>query len=76
MDAMINHDLRGELGRIGVPTLIVHGRQDMLVPVSDSVWLGERLPRARIEIFEDTGHLAMVERPLRFNDSLLRFAAA
>jgi pimeloyl-ACP methyl ester carboxylesterase len=76
MDAMINHDLRRELDRIAVPALIVHGREDMLVPVTDSFWLGQRLPAARLEIFDDTGHLAMVERPVRFNDALLRFVAA
>jgi len=72
--AMIHHDVRGELHRIAVPALIVHGREDMLVPVADSVWLAECLPQARLEIFEDTGHLAMVERPVRFNDALLAFA--
>lgn len=74
--AMAQHDVRAELHRIAAPTLIVHGREDMLVPVADSVWLRERLPDARLEIFEDTGHLAMVERPVRFNDALLDFAAA
>jgi pimeloyl-ACP methyl ester carboxylesterase len=76
LEAMMRHDLRSELGRIAVPALIVHGREDMLVPVADSLWLSERLPQARLEIFEDTGHLAMVERPVRFNDALLAFAAA
>ena len=47
----------------------------MLVPLGDSMWLAGRLPDARLEIFEDTGHLAMLERPIRFNDALLRFAA-
>jgi pimeloyl-ACP methyl ester carboxylesterase len=75
LDAMVRHDLRGEVHRIEARTLIVHGREDMLVPVADSIWLGTQLPRARVEVFEDTGHLAMVERPIRFNDALLRFAA-
>ncbi len=72
--AMVRHDLRGEVQRIDMPALIVHGREDMLVPVADSVWLAGQLPLAQLEIFEDTGHLAMVERPARFNDALLRFA--
>jgi pimeloyl-ACP methyl ester carboxylesterase len=74
--AMTRHDLRIELDRIAAPTLIVHGRGDMLVPVADSVWLAEQLPQAQLEIFEDTGHLVMVERPVAFNDLLLRFAGA
>jgi pimeloyl-ACP methyl ester carboxylesterase len=76
LTAMIGHDIRAELHRIAVPTLIVHGREDMLVPVADSIWLAQRLADARIEIFDDTGHLAMVERPIRFNAALLGFADA
>ena len=74
--AMIAHDIRGEVPRLDAPALIVHGREDMLVPLADSQWLARRLPRAQLEIFDDTGHLVMVERPVRFNDALLRFAAA
>jgi pimeloyl-ACP methyl ester carboxylesterase len=75
MSAMIANELRGELADIDMPTLVVHGRNDMLVPVADSVWLSQRLPDAELEIFEDTGHLAMLERPIRFNKLLLRFAS-
>ena len=73
---MIAHDIRAELAALDKSTLIVHGREDMLVPLADSQWLAQRLPRAQLEIFEDTGHLVMVERPVRFNDALLRFAAS
>jgi len=73
--ATMTHDIRGEVTALDAPTLIVHGREDMLVPVADSQWLAQRLPHAQLEVFEDTGHLVMVERPVRFNDALLRFAA-
>ena len=73
---MMAHDIRGELAALDAPTLIVHGREDMLVPLADSLWLAQRLPHAQLDVFEDTGHLVMVERPVPFNDALLRFAAA
>ncbi len=76
MAAMISNELADEVGRIAAPVLIVHGRNDMLVPVADSVWLRSQIPGATLEVFEDTGHLAMLERPIRFNETLLRFAAA
>jgi len=75
MDAMVSHELRGELSSIAQPVLIVHGREDMLVPVADAVWLSQQLPGAQLEVFADTGHLAMVERPVRFNALLERFAS-
>jgi pimeloyl-ACP methyl ester carboxylesterase len=73
LEAMLHHDLRSELGQVGVPALIVHGREDMIVPLADSIWLEQSLPNARLEVLEDTGHLAMVERPRHFNDALERF---
>ena len=76
MTAMITNELRTELSQIAAPALIVHGRDDMLVPVADSIWLAQELRGAQLEIFEDTGHLAMLERPVRFDELLLRFAAA
>jgi pimeloyl-ACP methyl ester carboxylesterase len=75
MGAMTSHDLRGELSAIAQPVLIVHGRDDMLVPVADAAWLGRQLPHAQLEVFEDTGHLPMLERPVRFNDLLESFAS-
>ena len=73
-DALTGQELRGQLSAVAQPALIVHGREDMLVPVADSAWLSKELPNARLEVFHDTGHLAMLERPVRFNELLLDFA--
>jgi pimeloyl-ACP methyl ester carboxylesterase len=75
MAAMVSHELREALSAIAQPVLIVHGREDMLVPVADAVWLSHQLPDAQLEVFADTGHLAMLERPIRFNALLERFAS-
>jgi len=75
IEAMMNCELGGELRAITQPVLIVHGREDMLVPLSLSRWLSERIAGARLEILDDTGHLPMIERPARFNELLLDFAA-
>ena len=76
LDAMIASELGEELAGVAQPTLIVHGRDDMLVPLSDAVWLSEQIPRAQLEVLADTGHLPMVERPVPFNELLLRFASS
>jgi pimeloyl-ACP methyl ester carboxylesterase len=76
MEALTDYSYREELPRIEVPTLIVWGRNDMLVPVDDAEEY-ERLigANARKEIFEDTGHVPMLERPSRFNELLKAFIA-
>ena len=76
MEALLSYGFRDRLARIEVPTLVVWGRNDMLVPRGDArryvALIGDN---ARREMFEDTGHLSMVERPTRFNRLVASFAA-
>ena len=75
-DALMRHSFRDNLERIEVPVLIVWGRNDILVPVEDAEMyehlIGEN---AHSVIFDDTGHLPMLERPSRFNELLAGFIA-
>jgi pimeloyl-ACP methyl ester carboxylesterase len=75
-EALLTYSYRDKLERIEVPTLIVWGRNDMLVPASDAEayehLIGEN---AHSVVFEDTGHLPMLERPSRFNALLRAFMA-
>jgi pimeloyl-ACP methyl ester carboxylesterase len=75
-DALIGYSFRDRLERIEVPVLIVWGRNDMLVPVEDAEMFEHLIgDNAHSVIFEDTGHLAMLERPTRFNELLSSFIA-
>jgi pimeloyl-ACP methyl ester carboxylesterase len=70
------HDIAGELPAIAVPSLVIHGREDMLIPHSEAETLATLLAGARLESFADTGHMPMVERAVPFNEALLRFVGA
>ena len=76
LKALLEYSYRDRLAAIEIPVLIVWGRNDLLVPVSDAA-LYQRLigDNARVEIFEDTGHAPMLERPSRFNELLRGFLA-
>jgi pimeloyl-ACP methyl ester carboxylesterase len=76
LKALLEYSYRDRLARIEIPVLIVWGRNDLLVPVADA-YLYQRLigDNARVEIFDDTGHAPMVERPSRFNELLRGFLA-
>jgi pimeloyl-ACP methyl ester carboxylesterase len=76
LEALVDYPLDEELPKIGCPTLIVWGAHDTLVPVKDAKRLQELIPGARREVFERTGHVAMLERPERFNRLLRDFLAA
>jgi pimeloyl-ACP methyl ester carboxylesterase len=76
LEALMNYSFRDRLGEIEVPVLIVWGRNDILVPVDDAGEYAQLIgSNARSEIFEDTGHLPMLERPSRFNALLRAFMA-
>jgi len=57
------HNCYGRLPRIDVPTLVVHGRHDRMVPVANAHLIAERIPGARLRILEESGHLYPTEEP-------------
>jgi pimeloyl-ACP methyl ester carboxylesterase len=54
--AVKQHNLCDRLGEIRQPVLIVHGRQDRMVPVARGEELQRGLPNARLRILEGAGH--------------------
>jgi pimeloyl-ACP methyl ester carboxylesterase len=75
LDAVIGYDVRDRLPEIACPTLIVWGDSDRLIAVGDADVFEELIPDSRKVIFEDTGHMAMLERPAAFNALLRDFLA-
>jgi pimeloyl-ACP methyl ester carboxylesterase len=73
LDALSDYPLRDRLQRISVPTLIVWGDRDKLVPRRDADVFEELIPNARKIVYHDTGHVPMLERPARFNADLESF---
>jgi pimeloyl-ACP methyl ester carboxylesterase len=76
LQALIAHDIRERLGTIEMPTMIVWGLADQVIPVAAAVSYHRRIPESRLEIFERTGHVPQLERPLRFNRLLEDFLAS
>jgi pimeloyl-ACP methyl ester carboxylesterase len=73
LEAILDYDFRDCLGDISSPTLIVWGESDMLVPVEDAAEYERNIQGARKIVLEDTGHVAMIERPPTFNRALVEF---
>jgi pimeloyl-ACP methyl ester carboxylesterase len=76
IEANLNYNYRERLGEIACPTLIVWGRQDKVVTARDAELYEQLIPNARKVIFEDTGHMAMIERPVAFNALLEEFLSS
>jgi pimeloyl-ACP methyl ester carboxylesterase len=57
------HNCLGRLDRIRVPTLVVHGEHDRVIPVGNAHLIAERLPDCRLRVLEDSGHMYPTEEP-------------
>lgn len=73
LDACLRHDASARLGQIAAPTLVVHGTRDPLVPVGNGKYLASHIPGARLILYENTGHVPIVERADEFNRDVLAF---
>jgi pimeloyl-ACP methyl ester carboxylesterase len=73
LQAIYDYDIRERLPEIACPTWIAWGANDMLVRVKDARVFEELIPDARLTVFPDTGHVAMLERPAAFNELLREF---
>ncbi len=66
-------DLRPHLKNIKVPTLVIVGRHDFITNVAMAEELVRHIPGARLEIFEESGHFAMIEEPDKFFHMVRQF---
>ena len=73
--ACLNYDFRDRLPDVKVPTLIVLGEKDSIIPVRDADEFERMIDDSRKVVMKDTGHIPMAERPQAFNDVLVDFLA-
>lgn len=66
-------DVRGEIGRILCPTLIIAGEDDRMTPPHYATFMAEQIPGARLVILPRAGHYVMLEQTERFNEELKTF---
>ncbi|MFE2376984.1 4-carboxymuconolactone decarboxylase [Streptomyces sp. NPDC059398] len=71
-EALAAFDIRAELGRIGVPTLVVVGAEDRVTGPADARTLVAGIPDARLAMVPAASHLAPVEQPAAVTDLLVR----
>lgn len=72
--ALGGYDNRQALSEIEIPTQIVWGQQDRLVPVGAAYSYARRIRDSELSLIDDCGHMVQMERPARFNSEISRFA--
>ena len=73
--ANLDYDFTDRLPEVGVPTLIIWGENDTIIPARDANEFERLIPDSRKVVMRETGHIPMAERPQGFNDVLMDFLA-
>ena len=68
-------DAEPRVHTIAVPTLVIHGADDQVVPVENARQLAQTIPGAQLRIFEHAGHLVFIEQATAVNQAILEFIA-
>lgn len=70
---MHNPQLRKWLHRITVPTLIIWGDDDQVLPVSYGAAYRDLIPLSSMEVIAECGHLPHVEKAQAFVQKVVHF---
>ena len=61
------------IAKIRIPTLVIHGTQDQLIPLSEAERIHDTIPGSRLVIIPESGHLPNLEQPELFNRAVRDF---
>jgi 3-oxoadipate enol-lactonase len=73
LQAAMAHDTWDELPAIAVPTLVVHGDADLLVPTPNGRLLAERIPGAELVLLPGAGHMLQADANAAVRGTTLAF---
>jgi len=70
---ILQDDVRPLLPALELPTLVIWGERDTLIPLGDAWEFRRRIPNSRLAVLRGAAHNPMVDRPADFNRLVLRF---
>lgn len=73
LKALRDTDLRGDLSKITVPTLIMHGKKDKICAYEMAEQLHIGIAHSTVVTFENSGHALFLEETEKFNAELINF---
>ena len=74
--ACLEHDTSARLHEITLPTQVIHGTVDQVLPVQNGRMVAGLIAGWNLELLDDVGHLFFWERPQRAAELLRAHAAA
>lgn len=66
-------DSTPNLKEIQLPTLILHGADDQIIPVKEAEAMRDAIPNAQLQVLTSAGHLLNLEKPEQFNQAVRNY---
>jgi len=76
LQGILSWEAYSRLSQISVPTLVIHGESDRLVPAGNGKLIAERIPGARLVLLPHASHLFTTDQPEAAHHAILEFLAA
>lgn len=76
VQAIVSHDTSARLPEVATPTLVIHGTADRVLGYPNGPLIAGLIPGARLETYEDVGHMFWWEQPERTADVVRQHALA
>jgi pimeloyl-ACP methyl ester carboxylesterase len=62
-----------KLGKVRVPTLIIWGRDDVLIPLATGEQFHKQIAGSQMIVIDGTGHIPMLDKAAEFNGAVINF---
>jgi len=76
LDILRTGDLRADLPRLEIPTLLIHGAHDKLASLSSAEWTVQSLPNAQLLALPSAAHEPFISHPELFSQEVTEFLHA
>jgi proline iminopeptidase len=73
-DSDARYDVRGKLGQVRAPAVVIAGDADFICGVKPSQWIADSIAGSKLIVIEHAGHFAHLEQPAAFQAALDTFA--
>jgi 3-oxoadipate enol-lactonase len=73
LGAILSWESRHRLRQINVPTLVIHGETDELVPPENGRMIADLIPNAKLLLLPNTSHIFMTDQPEISHKEILNF---
>jgi pimeloyl-ACP methyl ester carboxylesterase len=72
-DALFNDSVNDAAPGLKMPTFLIWGKEDIVIPVELGVIYNKLIPESKLHVIEKAGHMVFDEKPEEFNRVLIRF---